>query len=137
MASSAIGTVLVPEGVTRSASSGSRAARASRAPEAWPRARISSQWPNSMITISSESSHQNSRSKTPNRVATLAPKATRMAREMSSIMPGWRLRSSARPPSRNGRPPYRKTTVPSTGATHADPGNWGGVKPSHSWTISE
>jgi hypothetical protein len=60
-----------------------------------------------------------------------------MAREMSSIMPGWRLRSSASPPSRNGRPPYRNTTVPSTGATHWEPGNWGGVKPSQSWTISE
>jgi hypothetical protein len=90
-----------------------------------------------MITISSESSHQNSRSKAPKTVATLAPKATRMAREISSIMPGWRLRSSARPPSRNGRPPYRNTAVPSTGATHRDPGNCGGVNPSHSWTISE
>ena len=94
-----------PSPVTRSASSGSSAASASRALEAWPRARISSQWPSSMITISRASSHQNSRSKAPNTVATLAPKATRMAREISSIMPGWRLRSSARPPSRNGRPP--------------------------------
>ena len=136
-ASSSMGTVSSPSPVTSSASSGSRAARASRAPEAWPRARISSQWPSSMITISRASSHQNSRSNTPNRVATLAPKATRMAREISSIMPGWRLRSSARPPSRNGRPPYRKTIVPSTGATHCEPGNCGGVKPSHSWTISE
>jgi hypothetical protein len=78
-----------------------------------------------MITISRASSHQNSRSKTPNTVATLAPKATRMAREINSIMPGWRLRSSASPPSRNGRPPYRKTTVPSTGATHREPGELG------------
>ena len=52
-----------------------------------------------------------------------------MAREISSIMPGWRPRSSATPPSRNGRPPYRNTIVPSTGATHCEPGNWGGVKP--------
>jgi hypothetical protein len=90
-----------------------------------------------MITISRASSHQNSSSNTPNTVARLAAKATRMANEISSIMPGWRLRSSARPPSRNGRPPYKNTTVPSTGATHCEPGNSGGVKRSHSWTISE
>ncbi len=42
-----------PVGSTRSASSGSSAASASRALEAWPMARISSQWPSSMITTSS------------------------------------------------------------------------------------
>jgi len=90
-----------------------------------------------MITISSASSHQKSRSKRPSAVAALATKATPIAREISSIMPGWRLRASETPPSRNGRPPYRNTTVPSTGATHSEPGNCGGVKRSHSWTISE
>jgi hypothetical protein len=86
----------------RSAWSGSRAARA---PEAWPRARISSQWPNSMSTIGRASSHQNSGSKAPNTVATLAPKPTRMASEISTILPGRRARTSAGPPSRNGHPP--------------------------------
>jgi hypothetical protein len=58
-----------------------------------------------MITISSASSHQKSRSNSPIAVAALATKATVIAREISSIMPGSRLRASATPPSRNGRPP--------------------------------
>jgi hypothetical protein len=58
-----------------------------------------------MITISSDSSHQKSRSNRPRAVAALATKATLMAREISSIMPGWRLRASATPPSRKTRPP--------------------------------
>ena len=46
----------VPSSATRSASSGSSAASASSAPWAWPMARISSQWPSSMIVTSSASS---------------------------------------------------------------------------------
>ena len=136
-ARSPTGTVSTRSPTTRSAWSGRRAASASRAPEAWPRARISSQWPSSMITIRRDSSHQNSRSNRPRAEAALAPNPTRMASEISSIMPGCLERASDRPPWRNGQPPYRNTTVPSTGATHPDPGNCGGVNPSHSCTISE
>ena len=46
----------------RSASSGSSAASESRAEVVWARDRISIQWPSSMITISSASSHQKSSS---------------------------------------------------------------------------
>ena len=53
-------TVLSPS--TRSASSGSSAASESSAEVVWARERISSQCPSSMITISSESSHQKSSS---------------------------------------------------------------------------
>ena len=60
-----IGTVSTAPSRTRSASSGSSSASACSAPRAWPTARISSQWPSSMITISAASSHQNSRSSRP------------------------------------------------------------------------
>ena len=103
--SSLAGTLRTPPSSTRSASSGSSAASASKAPEAWPRARISSQWPSSMMSISSASSHQKSRSKAPSAVAALALNATVMARAISSIMPGWRVRASSMPPRRNGQPP--------------------------------
>ena len=100
-------TVSVPAAVTRSASSGSSAARASSAPWAEPRARISIQWPSSMMGTSSASSHQKSRSKPPRpRLVTHeAMKATLMAMAISSIIPGLRVLSSLRPPLRNGRPP--------------------------------
>ena len=38
---------------------------------------------------------------------------------ISSIIPGWRSRTSATPPARNGQPPHKNTTEPSTGPTHA------------------
>ncbi len=65
----------------RSASSGSSAASAASAPRAWPIARISSQWPSSMITTRSASSHQKSRSRPPrpSEVAALATNATVIA----------------------------------------------------------
>ena len=34
---------------------------------------------------------------------------------MSSIIPGWRSRTSATPPTRNGQPPHQNTNEPSTG----------------------
>ena len=45
-----------------------------------------------------------------------------MAIEMSSIIPGRRCRSSARPPARNGHPAQKKMTVPSTGPIQSMPG---------------
>ena len=106
-ASSATGTVTVSPSTTFSASSGSSAARASRAEDAAPRARISIQWPSSMMTTSRASSHQKSRSNPPiPRVVTQeATKATVMAMAISSIIPGCRLLSSVSPPFRNGAPP--------------------------------
>jgi len=59
----------VPPAVTRSASSGSSAARAASAPWAWPIAFISCQCPSSMMVTSAASSHQKSRSKAPKLVA--------------------------------------------------------------------
>jgi hypothetical protein len=38
-------------------------------------------------------------------VAAEAPKATEMAMAISSIIPGWRDRASAKPPVRKGHPP--------------------------------
>jgi hypothetical protein len=99
------GTVSTAPSRTRSASSGSSSASACNAPRAWPTARISSQWPSSMITISAASSHQNSRSSSPSTVAELATKATEIASAISVIIPGWRARSSDTAPARNGRPP--------------------------------
>jgi hypothetical protein len=89
-ASSAMGTVTVSPSMTFSASSGSSAARASNAEDAAPRARISIQWPSSMMVTSRASSHQKSRSNPPiPRVVTQeATKATVMASEISSIIPG-------------------------------------------------
>ena len=106
-ASSARLTVSVSVPRTRSAVSGSKAARASSALEAAPSARISSQWPRSMITISSASSHQKSRSKPPMRsvVAQEATNATVIASEINSIIPGWRCLISCHAPVRKGAPP--------------------------------
>ena len=41
---------------------------------------------------------------------------------ISSIIPGWRSRTSATPPARNGQPPHKNTNEPSTGPTQAMPG---------------
>ncbi len=90
-----------------------------------------------MIVIRAASSHQNSRSSASREVAADATNATEMAMEMSSIIPGRRERTSASPPSRKGRPPQRKTTVPSTVATSESPGKLGGENPSQCWIISE
>ena len=59
------------------------------------------------MTTSSASSHQKSRSKLPipSVVIQEATKATVIAIEISSIIPGWRLRSSVKPPLRKGKPP--------------------------------
>ena len=106
-ANSVVGTVMVSPSTTFSASSGSRAASASKAEEAAPRARISIQWPSSMMTTSSASSHQKSsiRSPMPRVVTQEATKATVMAIAISSIIPGWRARNSVSPPFRKGMPP--------------------------------
>ena len=45
-----------------------------------------------------------------------------IAMEISSIIPGWRSRSSATPPVRNGQPPHKNTIDPSTGPTSSMPG---------------
>ncbi|SKT81421.1 Uncharacterised protein [Mycobacteroides abscessus subsp. abscessus] len=45
-------------------------------------------------------------------------KATVIAKPISSIIPGVRLRISLTAPTRNGLPPHKYTTVPSTGETH-------------------
>src|SRR6266446_8907960 len=73
---------------TRSAVSGNNAASALSAPRAWEMARISSQWPRTMIVISEASSHQTSISKSPNVAASEVPNATMIARLMRVIMPG-------------------------------------------------
>ena len=105
---------------TRSASSGSSAASESRAEVVWASDRISIQCPNSMITMSSASSHQKSSSwcNTPMLAPQDATKATVIAKAINSIIPGARDRSSAEAPTRNGRPPQQYITVPSTGETH-------------------
>ena len=53
------------------------------------------------------SSHQKSRSPHPIVVANEDTYATVMAMEISSIIPGCRLRTSVTPPTRNGFPPHR------------------------------
>jgi hypothetical protein len=70
-----------------------------------------------MITISAASSHQNSRSSSPNTLAALAANATETATPINVIIPGSRTRSSEAAPARNGRPPSKKTSVPNTGST--------------------
>jgi len=114
-------TVTVPDPSTRSASSGSSAARESSAELVWARERISIQCPSSMITMSSASSHQNSSwwCSRPRLAPSDATAATVIARPMSSIIPGCRARISATAPVRNGRPPHRYITSPSSGETHA------------------
>jgi hypothetical protein len=103
--SCATGTVSTPSSVTRSASSGSRAASAAKAPWACPIAFISCQCPSNMMVTSAASSHQKSRSNRPAAVASDAAYATVMAIEISNIMPGARSRTSRTPPTRNGQPP--------------------------------
>ncbi len=104
---SAGGTFSTASPRTTSAVSGSSAARESSAFVVWARDRISSQWPSSMITISSASSHQNSSewSSTPRVAPQLARKATVIANPINSIIPGRRARSSLTAPLRNGEPP--------------------------------
>jgi hypothetical protein len=89
-----------------------------------------------MIVTRRASSHQKSRSKNPRVVAALATKATMIAIDIRSIIPGRHSRASSNPPFRNGQPPQTKMKVPRTGATHPEPRNWGMEKPSHIWTIS-
>lgn len=84
---------------------GSSSASAFSAPCACPSAFISCQCPSNMITTSAESSHQNSRSTSPSADAALARKATVIASEMSSIIPGARRRSSDQAPVRKTAPP--------------------------------
>ena len=67
--------------------------------------RISIQWPRLMTVIRLASSHQTSTVKNPRVAAQEAMKATRIARLMSVIIPGCRLETSARAPSRKTRPP--------------------------------
>ena len=104
---------------TRSASSGSSAARESSAEVVCASERISIQCPSSMMTISSASSHQKSRwcGSTPRVAPQDARNATVMASPISSIMPGLRRRSSSTTPVRNGLPPQTYMTVPRTGET--------------------
>ncbi len=123
-------SVLLPASpTTRSASSGRSAANESSADVVCASDRISIQWPSSMITISSASSHQKSRlcGSTPRLAPHDATNATVMARPISSIIPGARERISLIAPVRNGRPPQRYITVPSSGDTHCDPANSGTV----------
>jgi len=57
----------------------------------------------------------------PRLVASDATYATVIAMAMSSIIPGWRRRSSARAPSRNGQPAQKKTNEPSSGPIQSMP----------------
>ena len=111
-------------GSTRSASSGSSAARESSALEVWARERISIQCPSSMITMRRASSHQKSSSgeSRPRFAPHDATNATVIARAISSIMPGLRALISDTAPVRNGLPPQKYITVPSTGEIQATPG---------------
>ena len=99
--------VTVPSSATRSASSGRSAASESSADAVCASERISSQWPSSMMTTRSASSHQTSSScaSRPRLAPSEDTNATVMASEMSVIIPGLRLRSSLTAPVRNGRPP--------------------------------
>ena len=74
------------------------------------------------MTISSASSHQKSSwwSSTPRLAPQDETNATVMARPISNIIPGVRERISLIAPVRNGRPPQKYMTVPSTGETHCD-----------------
>ncbi len=73
-------------------------------PRAWPRARISSQWPSSMMVTSVASSGHRSVSMMPKVVATEAPKATDRPMETSSIIPERRLRSLSPAAAQEGGP---------------------------------
>ncbi len=52
-----------------------------------------------------------------------------IAREISVIMPGWRLRTSGTAICKNGSPPYTKTIREKTGVIQALPGKAGHTKP--------
>ena len=106
-ASSETGTVWACPSMIFSASSGKSSAKASKAEEAAPSARISNQWPSSIMTTRRASSHQKSRSNPPipKVVTHEATNATVIAMAISSIIPGWRDFSSDQPPCRNGVPP--------------------------------
>ena len=107
-----------------------------RAPWAWPMARISSQWPSSMIVTRVASSNQRSTSIQPISVATDAPNATSRPIEISSIIPGWRARSSSHAAleehraavagTRACRTAARSSACPGTAApcSQASPGPW-------------
>ena len=120
-------TLTICPSTRRSASSGSRAASESSAEEVWASERISIQCPRSMITTSSASSHQkfNSWSSRPRLDPQEARKATVMANPIKSIIPGLRLLISLTAPVRNGAPPQKYTTLPSTGETQGRPGRSG------------
>ena len=122
-------TVTTSSPSMRSASSGSSAASESSADVVCASERISIQCPSSMITISSASSHQKSSwwSSTPRLAPHDDTNATVIASPISSIIPGVRERISLTAPVRNGRPPQRYMTVPSTGDTHRAPGKSGTV----------
>ena len=111
-------TVTTRSPSTFSASSSSSAARESSAEDVCASERISTQWPSSMMTTRSASSHQNdsSSSRTPRPAPQDETNATVIARAMSSIMPGLRERTSLTAPDRNGLPPQTYMTVPSAGA---------------------
>ena len=115
---SAGATVTVVPSTIFTASSGRRAARLSSAEVVCASERISSQWPASMMTMRSASSHQksSSASRIPSEAPHEATKATVIASAMRSIIPGLRALSSLHPPVRNGLPPHTYMTVPSTGA---------------------
>ena len=79
-----------------------------------------------MIAINAASSHQKSNpDSNPKVVATEATNATVIAIAINNIIPGRRRRTSSTPPAKNGHPPYQKTTVPNTGASHREPANTG------------
>ena len=79
------------------------------------------------MTISSASSHQKSSwwSSAPRLAPHDETNATVIARPISNIIPGARERISLTAPVRNGLPPQKYITVPSTGDTQPDPGNCG------------
>jgi hypothetical protein len=58
-----------------------------------------------------------------------------IAIDMSSIIPGWRSRSSATAPARNGHPPHTNTIESRTGASTSIPGK-SREYPNQSITIS-
>ncbi len=113
-------TVTTSPPTTFSASSGSSAANESMAEVVCARDHISIQWPSSMMTTSRASSHQKLSSWP--RIRRLAPqeatKATVTASPIRSVIPGRQAQASATAPVRNGHPPHRYTTVPSSGETH-------------------
>jgi hypothetical protein len=114
---------------TFSAWSGSRAARDSSAEDDCANDRISSQCPSSMITISSDSSHQKSSSwlSSPTAEPQEDRNATVIASATSSIIPGCRALTSLTAPVRNGRPPHPYIRVPRTGEIQPTSGASGRV----------